>query len=154
MAKQYSVTNAGTNPVADRQHRQRVYYLAMFLRFSCVLSLFWVRGWWMIIAIAGAVILPWLAVMIANAVAHTNDTAGTVEPKPEIASPAQQARVAPAEQTIVVDVPAKARPHPAKPETAALNESSDDPAAGTGSNTAGPPFTAARPGSQNTGEPK
>lgn len=66
----YSVTSAGVNPAEDRAHRIRMYFMAMTLRVVCVVSLFWVRGWWLIIPVLGAIIFPWFAVMIGNAVAH------------------------------------------------------------------------------------
>lgn len=66
----YSVTSAGVNPAEDRAHRMRMYFIAMSLRVVCVGSLFWVRGWWTLIPLAGAVILPWFAVMVGNAVAY------------------------------------------------------------------------------------
>lgn len=73
MAKSYSVTSAGVNPVEDRAHRMRMYFIAMSLRVACVASLFWLRGWWVLLAAAGAIILPWFAVMVGNAVEHNGD---------------------------------------------------------------------------------
>lgn len=73
----YSVTSAGVNPAEDRAHRMRMYFVAMSLRVVCVGSLFWLRGWWVTIAIVGAIVLPWFAVMVGNAVAHGGE--GDVE---------------------------------------------------------------------------
>ena len=70
MAKSYRVTSAGVNPAEDRAHRQRMYYISMILRVVCVASLFWVTGWWVLVAALGAVFLPWFAVMVGNAVAY------------------------------------------------------------------------------------
>ena len=75
MAENYSVTSAGVNPAEDRAHRMRMYFIAMTLRLACVTSLFWVRGWWILLAAAGAVLLPWFAVMVGNAVAHGGEQA-------------------------------------------------------------------------------
>lgn len=75
MAKSYSVTSAGVNPVEDRAHRMRMYFIAMSLRVVCVASLFWLRDWWVLLAGAGAVILPWFAVMVGNAAEHSGDKA-------------------------------------------------------------------------------
>lgn len=75
MAENYSVTSAGVNPAEDRAHRMRMYFIAMTLRLACVTSLFWVRGWWILLAAAGAVFLPWFAVMVGNAVAHGGEQA-------------------------------------------------------------------------------
>lgn len=69
-AQSYSVTSAGVNPVEDRAHRMRMYFIAMTLRVACVGSLFWVRGWWIAVPVLGSIILPWFAVMVGNAVAH------------------------------------------------------------------------------------
>lgn len=73
MAESYSVTSAGVSPVEDRAHRMRMYFIAMSLRVACVASLFWLRGWWVLIAAVGAILLPWFAVMVGNAVAHSVD---------------------------------------------------------------------------------
>lgn len=70
MAQQYEVTSVGGNPAKDRAHRMRMYLLAMSLRVLCVVSLFWVRGWWILLVGIGAVVLPYIAVLIGNAVAH------------------------------------------------------------------------------------
>lgn len=70
MAQQYEVTSVGVNPADDRAHRMRSYFIVMSLRVACVVSLFWVRGWWVLLVGLGAVVLPYFAVLIANAVAH------------------------------------------------------------------------------------
>lgn len=75
MAKSYSVTSAGVNPADDRAHRMRMYFIAMSLRMACIVSLFWVRGWWVLLVAAGAVFLPWFAVLVANAAAHGGEEA-------------------------------------------------------------------------------
>ncbi|MBL3687116.1 DUF3099 domain-containing protein [Leucobacter zeae] len=66
----YSVTSVGVNPAEDRAHRMRMYFIAMSLRVLCVVSLFWLRGWWILVPAIGSVVLPWFAVMVGNAVAH------------------------------------------------------------------------------------
>ena len=42
------------------------YALAMGIRMVCLIMIFVVDGWFKIIAVAGAVFLPWIAVVIAN----------------------------------------------------------------------------------------
>lgn len=42
------------------------YALAMGIRMVCLILIFVVDGWFKIIAVAGAVFLPWIAVVIAN----------------------------------------------------------------------------------------
>ncbi|UOQ58483.1 DUF3099 domain-containing protein [Leucobacter allii] len=108
MAENYSVTSAGVNPAEDRAHRMRMYFIAMSLRVVCVLSLIWVRGWWVLLAAAGAVILPWFAVLVGNAVAHGGERAPEApEPQaitaPEPAAGEERAPSA-ADALIVVDV--------------------------------------------------
>ncbi|MGJ0204561.1 DUF3099 domain-containing protein [Leucobacter sp. gxy201] len=116
MSKSYSVTSAGVNPAQDRAHRMRMYYVAMVLRVLCVISLFWVRGWWVLLVGIAVAVLPWFAVMVGNAVAH----GGEVEP--DAPEPLQlQASTAPApredaaETLIVVDVEPARRGGPAAP---------------------------------------
>ncbi len=70
MAKQYKVTSVGVNPMKDRAYRIRMYFLTMTVRMACVISLFWVRGPWIILVAAGAIVLPYVAVLIANAVSY------------------------------------------------------------------------------------
>ncbi|QAB17912.1 DUF3099 domain-containing protein [Leucobacter muris] len=105
MAKSYSVTSAGVNPAEDRAHRMRMYFIAMSLRVACVTSLFWVRGWWVLLAAAGAVFLPWFAVMVGNAVAHDGGQAPDApEPlKLEGGAPVGPEEVS-ADTLIVIDV--------------------------------------------------
>lgn len=83
MAKNYSVTSAGISAAEDRAHRMRFYFTAMSLRMACVASLFFVRGWWVLVAGIGAVVLPYLAVMVANAVSSTDGE------KPDAPAPLQ-----------------------------------------------------------------
>ena len=78
MSEQYSVTSAGVTPAEDRARRMRMYFIAMSLRVVCIASLFWVRGWWILLAAAGSVILPWFAVLVANAVDHSGDGAQSI----------------------------------------------------------------------------
>lgn len=48
----------------------RFYFIAMTLRIACVASLFFVQGWWILLVGVGAVVLPYFAVMVANAVSN------------------------------------------------------------------------------------
>lgn len=103
MAQDYSVTSAGVNPADDRAHRERMYYIAMSLRVLCVVSLFWVRGWGVFVALAGAVILPWFAVMVGNAVAHTGGEAPAA-PEPVALEGGESEPQDGAPELIVIDV--------------------------------------------------
>ncbi len=62
----HNITDA---PIAhsDDMHRRMVKYaLAMSIRLVCLFLIFVLPGWFKIIAVVGAVALPWFAVIIAN----------------------------------------------------------------------------------------
>lgn len=103
----YRVTSAGVNPAEDRAHRMRMYFIAMTLRLACVLSLFWVSGWWIVIPVVGAIGLPWFAVMVGNAVAHGGEQEVAALDPLELTTTEPAAGAEPADegpQLLVVDV--------------------------------------------------
>ncbi|MEW1819608.1 DUF3099 domain-containing protein [Arthrobacter sp. NPDC080031] len=62
----HSITDAAAAHSDDMRERMIKYALAMGIRLVCLLLIFVVDGWFKIIAVAGAVFLPWIAVVIAN----------------------------------------------------------------------------------------
>ena len=64
--KHQSITSLPPAPAADRGHRMLEYTVMMSIRVLCLVSLLWVRGWWILIPAAGAVFLPYFAVVVAN----------------------------------------------------------------------------------------
>lgn len=64
--KTQSITSLPAAPAADRGHRMLEYTIMMSIRVLCLISLLWVRGWWILIPAAGAVFLPYFAVVVAN----------------------------------------------------------------------------------------
>lgn len=103
MSKEYRVTSAGVSAAEDRAHRMRMYFVAMALRVACVVSLFWVHGWWIILPAVGTVVLPWFAVMVGNAVAQNVDEAvDAPEPLELLSGEPTEAPVEP--ELIVLDV--------------------------------------------------
>ena len=66
MKQPQSVTDLPESP--EDEHRRRVfqYVLAMSIRVVCVVACVWVRGWWLLIPAAGAIVLPYIAVVLAN----------------------------------------------------------------------------------------
>jgi hypothetical protein len=72
-----SATSLPPSPDAERKTRMLKYTIAMIIRLICFLvaALFATSlGWWILIPIAGAVILPYIAVVLANTVIQSNTT--------------------------------------------------------------------------------
>ncbi|WP_436408536.1 DUF3099 domain-containing protein [Agromyces chitinivorans] len=44
----------------------RKYTIAMSIRVLCVLGMIWAQGWWLVVCAAGAIFLPYVAVVLAN----------------------------------------------------------------------------------------
>lgn len=115
MERQYDVTSVGVNPAEDRSHRMRVYFIAMSVRIACVASLFFVRGWWILLVGVAAIVLPYFAVLVANQAASGSGK------RPEAPSPLELTGAAPdgfaepadrrvvSEELLVVDAPADRR---------------------------------------------
>lgn len=115
MVKQYKVTSVGVNPAKDRAYRMRMYFITMTVRMACVVSLFWVRGPWIILVAIGAIVLPYVAVLIANAVSHVGGEAHD-RPAPLELTTSQDELVTEDQQDlsqslIVIDAPADRRAH-------------------------------------------
>lgn len=103
MSKEFRVTSAGVSAAEDRSHRMRMYFVAMSLRVACVLSLFWVHGWWIIIPAIGTVVFPWFAVMVGNAVAQST-TEEVDAPEPLSIATSAPDTTDPEPELIVLDV--------------------------------------------------
>lgn len=65
-AEVVSITDAGTAHSDEIRSRMIKYAVAMGIRMACLGLLFVLDGWFKLIAVAGAVFLPWFAVIIAN----------------------------------------------------------------------------------------
>ena len=69
MAKQSStITSLPRSPDDDRRSRMIKYSVTMGIRLVCVILCIFVRGWWLLLCAAGAVFLPYIAVVLANVV--------------------------------------------------------------------------------------
>jgi len=68
MAKQAvsAITALPPSPTDDRHSRMVKYLIAMSIRVVCILLCFFVQGWWLIVFAVGAIVLPYLAVILAN----------------------------------------------------------------------------------------
>lgn len=62
-----SATVLSLSPTEDRRKRMRAYSIAMSSRMACFVAVFFVPGWWKIVFGIGAVVLPYIAVVLANA---------------------------------------------------------------------------------------
>ncbi len=62
----HNITDAPTAHSDDMHRRMVKYALAMSIRLVCLFLIFVLPGWFKVIAVVGAVGLPWFAVIIAN----------------------------------------------------------------------------------------
>ena len=60
------VTSLPRSPTDDRDRRMANYYIAMSIRMLCIVLCIVVPGWWVLIPALGAVVLPYIAVVLAN----------------------------------------------------------------------------------------
>jgi len=109
VAQQYRLTSIGVNPAVDRAYRMRMYFIMMSIRVACVASLFFVRGWWIILVGAGAVILPYAAVLIANQRDAGAGTSPEAPLPPELNSSMPVSESHGADALIVIDSPSERR---------------------------------------------
>lgn len=63
----YSITDAGASHTDDLNKRINKYLISMAIRTACVVLAVVVDGWIRWVFIAGAVVLPYVAVLLANA---------------------------------------------------------------------------------------
>ena len=67
------ITTASTSRQDEIAQRQRRYLLSMSLRTACFIGAVLAEGWLRWVLVAGAVLLPYVAVVMANAVASKSD---------------------------------------------------------------------------------
>ena len=61
-----AITSLPASPQDDRRSRMLKYVTAMSIRVVCILMCFFVQGWWLAVFAVGAIVLPYLAVVLAN----------------------------------------------------------------------------------------
>ena len=87
----HSITDAAAAHSEDMRQRMIKYALAMGIRMVCLILIFVVDGWLKLVMVAGAVFLPWIAVVIANgsdqAEVHSDSLLDSA-PLAELVSPA------------------------------------------------------------------
>ncbi len=79
-----SITNAAEAHSREMHERLVKYSIAMGIRMVCIALIFVFDGWYRLVPVVGAVVLPWVAVVIANGGADTNrlETATLLEEEP------------------------------------------------------------------------
>lgn len=78
MKQQQSITTLPLSPDEERRSRMIKYSIAMGVRFVCFAACFFVQGWWLILPVVGAIVLPYFAVVLANV--HSNESSTVVRP--------------------------------------------------------------------------
>ncbi len=73
-----TITSLPRSPEEDRRARMIRYSITMGIRLVCVILCIFARGWWLVVFAAGAVLLPYIAVVLANVV----DTRGATVERP------------------------------------------------------------------------
>lgn len=73
----FTITEAQRGLSVEQGGRTRRYLVSMGIRTACVIAAIFVPGWPRWVFIAGAVVLPYLAVVVANA-GRENDEPGEV----------------------------------------------------------------------------
>jgi len=63
-----SITDLPMSPDEERQRRFRTYLYMMLARVACLGIFFVVPGWWKLVPAAGAIFIPYFAVVVANQV--------------------------------------------------------------------------------------
>jgi Protein of unknown function (DUF3099) len=66
--KSMSITELPPSPDAERHSRMIKYAVTQAIRVLCIIACLFVPGWWILIPAAGAVFLPYFAVVAANSV--------------------------------------------------------------------------------------
>ena len=88
----HSITTAQHSLSSEQAGRTRKYLISMGIRTVCVIGAIFIPGWPRWVLIAGAVVLPYLAVVIANSGGSRKGQAPTdVRPQPVAALPASGA---------------------------------------------------------------
>jgi hypothetical protein len=64
--KSSPITELPPSPDAERHSRMIKYAVTQGIRVLCIVAIFFVPGWWVLIPAAGAVFLPYFAVVAAN----------------------------------------------------------------------------------------
>ncbi|WP_096381233.1 DUF3099 domain-containing protein [Aurantimicrobium minutum] len=64
--KLQSATTLPPSPADERRIRMVKYTIAMSIRMVCIIGMLFVSGWWLVVFAAGAIVLPYFAMIAAN----------------------------------------------------------------------------------------
>ncbi len=101
-----AITNAVEAHSADTSRRMKKYLITMGIRMVCLVAIFAFDGWYRLIPVVGAVLLPWVAVLLANGGSDISrqETVDLLDSAPllEVSAPVQDADdVGPSPDTIL-----------------------------------------------------
>ncbi|WP_448004695.1 DUF3099 domain-containing protein [Agromyces bauzanensis] len=74
MKQHQTITSLPPSPEAERRARMIKYTIAMSIRVLCIFAMLFAQGWWLVVFAAGAVFLPYVAVVLANVSGPSRDT--------------------------------------------------------------------------------
>ena len=86
MEKPQSATSLESSPEEERKSRLVKYTIAMSVRVVCLILGVFLEGWAMWVAFAGAIFLPYFAVVVANAPGRSNATSKVRTPTRSISA--------------------------------------------------------------------
>lgn len=86
MEKPQSATSLESSPEEERKSRLVKYTIAMGIRVVCLVLGVFLEGWAMWVAFAGAIFLPYFAVIVANAPGRSSSPARATSPTKSISS--------------------------------------------------------------------
>ncbi|MEJ3404073.1 DUF3099 domain-containing protein [Rathayibacter sp. YIM 133350] len=89
MKQPSSITTLPPSPEDERRARMIKYTVAMSIRVVCIIALLFARGWWLAVFAAGAILLPYVAVVLAN-VGSNPQKAGVLRPGTLALGPAER----------------------------------------------------------------
>jgi hypothetical protein len=86
MEKPQSATSLESSPEEERKSRLVKYTIAMSVRVLCLILGVFLEGWAMWVAFAGAIFLPYFAVVVANAPGKSSTVAKINSPTKSISA--------------------------------------------------------------------
>ncbi len=86
MEKPQSATSLESSPEEERKSRLVKYTIAMGVRVLCLILGVFLEGWAMWVAFAGAIFLPYFAVIVANAPGRSSSSTRATAPTKSISA--------------------------------------------------------------------